>query len=681
MSAWAKYDVSELEALVKHLDTLYHVLGEDCVDFDGKPVTDGEYDELRSYLKKVAPDSKVFDDVHAGEEEDVAQKVRHNPPMTSISKANGTLAEKTAILNKWQTDCINELKYADNEGFCQSYKRDGVACRVYYKDGKLDKVGLRPRNGVDGEDVTENAKYVDGIPLNLPLPLTLSISGELECHIKDFELVNKIREAAGEETRANPRNHTAGAIRQFKDPKKTAEGKIHFIGYSIENFDDSHKYYKTEIERAKWCNKTLKVPFVQVRPFNYDDLKMMENNVPNLPYEVDGVVIGVNNLEDAEQLGRHGDKNTGNPKGKIAWKFAEQSAVITVKHISWQVGRTGKLTPVLSFDAVKLAGTSVTQCTAHNLGWIRREQISIGTKCRIIKSGKIIPKVIEVVSDHKQATNPKLCPSCSCTLHEVDGNNDNLDLVCQNPDCPAKHISSLVFFLTTLGIKGLAESTVEKIVDGGLVHNFADFFDLKPDQLLAAGLSKRQALLAVAAIHMIDNPSKTKDDDALEKKIEKAIQKKLVIPMWQIFASFGIKSAGNSAGKAFGDHFGSFDKIRQATIEELSEVDGVGEKTAFLVYDYLKDKSKVIDSLLKHIEPELPKTGKLSGVNFCFSGGFEEGKSYWEKRVEDLGGKCSSSVGRKTNYLVAGDGSGSKSDKAKELGVPILDVDQLAKML
>ena len=682
MSNWAKYSVEELEALVSHLDTLYHVLGEDCVDFDGNAVTDGEYDDLRSYLKKISPDSKVFDQVHAGEEENVVQKVRHNPPMTSISKANGTLSEKRLILEKWMADCVNGLSYDDSDGkFCQAYKRDGVACRVYYKNGLLDKVGLRPRNGVDGEDVTENAKFVQGIPQKLPLPLTLSISGELECHIKDFELVNKIREAAGEDIRANPRNHTAGAIRQFKDPKKTADGKIKFVGYSIENFDDSHKYYSTEIERAKWCNQTLKVPFVQVRPFNYDDLKMMEDNVPSLPYEVDGVVIAVNNLEDSEQLGRHGDKNTGNPRGKIAWKFAEQSAVITVKHIEWQVGRTGKLTPVLSFDAVKLAGTSVTQCTAHNLGWIRREQISIGTKCRIIKSGKIIPKVIEVVSGHKVPINPKFCPSCNSSLDEVDGNDDNLDLMCQNPDCPTKHISSLVFFLTTLGIKGLAESTVEKIVDSGLVSNFADFFELKPDELLSAGLSKRQALLAVAAIHMIDNPSKIRDDDVLADKIYKAFKKKLVIPMWQVFASFGIKSAGSSAGKAFGDHFGSFDKIRQATAAELAEVDGVGEKTAALVFDYLQNNADVIDDLLIHIEPELPKTGKLSGINFCFSGGFSEGKTYWEKRVEDLGGKCLSSVGRKTNYLVAGEGSGSKSDKAKELGIPILDIDQLEGML
>lgn len=680
---WKSLSVNELKDLIKHLDTQYHVLNEEeCLDFDGNIVSDNDYDLIRLHLESIAPNDEIFKQVHAGEEiEEGLKKVKHHPPMTSISKANGTLEEKKSILNKFINDCCKELNYNDNSHFAQAYKRDGVACRIYYEKGELKHVGLRPRNGINGEDVTENAKYVKGIPQKLNLPLTLSISGELECHISDFNKVNEKRKENGEETRANPRNHTAGSIRQFKDPKKTADGKIQFVGYSIENFDDYRKYYSTEIERAKWCNKELKVPFVQVRPFKFDDLQMMEDNVPDLDYEVDGVIISVNDLEDQEQMGRHGDTPTGNPKGKIAWKFSEESAVVKVLDIRWQVGRTGKVTPVLNFDAVKLAGTMVSQATGHNIGWLEREKISIGTDVRIIKSGKIIPKVIEVVGNSLLPKHISRCPSCDDLLYRIVGDNDNVDLVCKCDKCPAKCISSLVFFLTSIGVKGLAESTVEKIVDSKLVKNFSDFFRLSFDDLKVTPLSERQSLLALAAIHLIDNPSKIKDNDVLLKKINAAKKDKLKIPGWQLFASFGIKSAGKSAGKALFDHFGNFERLRNADVDEIASIENIGQKTAEIIVDYFNANSKEIDDLLNYIELDLPKTGKLSGMNFCFSGGFEEGKTYWEKRVEDLGGKCSSSVGRKTSYLVAGDGSGSKSDKALQLGVPILSIDDLKKML
>ena len=679
---WKSLSVNELRDLIKHLDTQYHVLNEEeCLDFDGNIISDNDYDLIRLHLESISPNDEIFKQVHAGEEiEEGVKKVKHHPPMTSISKANGSPEEKKAILDKFLADCCKELNYLDNSHFAQAYKRDGVACRLYYEKGILKHVGLRPRNGVNGEDVTENAKYVKGIPQKLTLPLTLSISGELECHISDFNKVNEKRKEDGEEIRANPRNHTAGAIRQFKDPKKTADGKIQFVGYSIENFDDYRKYYLTEIERAKWCNKELKVPFVQVRPFKFDDLQMLEDNVPQLDYEVDGVVVSVNNLEDQEQMGRHGDTPTGNPKGKIAWKFSEESAVVEVLDIKWQVGRTGKVTPVLNFNPVKLAGTMVAQATGHNIGWLEREKISIGTEVRIIKSGKIIPKVIEVVNKPSNPKYPSNCSSCNDLLHRVEGDNNNVDLICKNTKCPTKCISSLVFFLTSIGVKGLAESTVEKIVNNKLVLNFADFFKLTLGDLQSA-LSERQSLLALAAIYLIENPSKIKDNDNLLKKIEAAKKEKLKIPGWQLFASFGMKSAGKSAGKALFDHFDDFDKLRNASVEDIASIENIGQKTAEIIVDYFDANSKEIDELLNFIELDLPKTGKLSGLNFCFSGGFEAGKTYWEKRVEELGGKCSSSVGRKTSYLVAGDGSGSKSDKALQLGVPILSVDDLKKML
>jgi DNA ligase (NAD+) len=229
-------------------------------------------------------------------------------------------------------------------------------------------------------------------------------------------------------------------------------------------------------------------------------------------------------------------------------------------------------------------------------------------------------------------------------------------------------------------VLGLGESRVAQLVEGGAVEKPGDFYRLDVENAVACGLSRRQALLALGGIHMIPSPEKL-DDDQLEAAIEQARKRKKEIPLSQLFATFGIESAGKSAGKAIVDHFRSLDKLRRASVAELEAVPDVGAKTAAIIHEYLRVNREAIDDLLKFVEPQLPKTGKLTGKTFCFSGGFEDGKRYWEQRVEDLGGKITGTVSKTTNYLVAGPGSGSKSDKAKQLGIEILDIEQLKKLL
>jgi DNA ligase (NAD+) len=218
-------------------------------------------------------------------------------------------------------------------------------------------------------------------------------------------------------------------------------------------------------------------------------------------------------------------------------------------------------------------------------------------------------------------------------------------------------------------------------VSKGAVKTFADFYSLTLDEIEACGLSERQSLLILAAVHMIPNPEAEKDNDKLVKKISNACKRKRRIPAWKVFAALGIPTAGKSAGKALVAHFGSFDTIRNASIEEMTDVEDVGEKTAETVVQYLGDNSAMLDELLQFIEPESPKIGKLTGKTFCLSGSFAEGKKHWESQIEELGGKCSGSVGSKTDYFVAGPGSGAKSDKAKKLGVETIDVEGLKKLL
>lgn len=682
--------IDELEQVISYLDTCYEE-GSDCINpLTNKLVSDSEYDLLRKQLSDLAPDSPVLKTVTASNLKLNVKKVAHNPPMTSISKAIGTLSEREATLQDWMDKVQKELGKCE---IVQAYKRDGVAIALYYENGKLKAAGLRPRDGVSGEDVTENAKYVEGIPAELWehdsqgnkknfLNVTCCIRGEIECKKSVFEeiVVNWQKYGLSNEP-ANPRNYAAGSIRQFTDPKETKNRRISFTGYSV--FGWNNAPFKTEIERAKYVNAVLRIPFVQVRPFRQQDLKSMEDFVPQLDYEVDGIVLSVNNLEDSEQMGTHGNSVTGNPKGKLAWKFSEQSAVVTVKGYEFALGRSGRLTPVLNFDAVPLDGTKVSQCTAHSLGFMDGTsasslgEIGVGAQIRIIKSGKIIPKVIEIVSEGQPLIVPSKCPSCGGKLDIIQG-NDGKNLVCPDEYCGDRAVAHLCYYLTTIGVKGLAESIVGDMYRANLVKHPCDFYKVTVNELQQVGFTERQALLAVSRIWMADDAAH-QEDDALKKFISKT--KKLKVPAWQIFASQGIPTAGKSAGKALMDHFGSLENLRKATLDDLKSVPDVGEITAQKIVEYFAKYGKLFDVLLEYLEPEGPKQGKLSGKSFVFTGGFTNGKAFHEKRVMDCGGKVSGNVSKNTDYLVVGTDAGSKEEKAKQLGVKRISIDELEKML
>jgi DNA ligase (NAD+) len=693
----------ELERVIAHLDTAYE-RGDDCKHPDTKiVVSDGEYDALRRELKALRPESKLFDSATASELESAARKIVHDPPLTSIDKASHEdMAIQEEQLFKWMHDSLEKIgeqpesekmvvaKGKSYKGapvsyppstFYEAWKLDGVAVALYYVDGKLDRAGLRPRDGINGEAVTDQIKYVSGVPEKLKQKVTCSIRGELICKLSDFEKVQTMLEKAGEKLRANPRNHTAGGIRQFKSPEKTKLMKLSFIAYTIEGL--ANPPYATEIERAKWCVEKLGVPYVETKPFRFEDLQQYEDEISSLDFEVDGVIVGVNNLEDHEQLGRRGDPLTGNPKGKIAWKFREEEATPTVREIEWQTGRTGKIVAVAIFDPVRLAGTNVSRATLHNAGFMDRNQISIGSVISVRKAGKIIPKVTGVVSGQAAPKFPDQCPACGAKTELQKGgkNDDMLELVCTGDDCSAQNVNTLCHYLSTFGVLGLGESRVSQLAEGGAVSTFADFYKLDIESAMATGLTKRQATLAVASIQMIPSPDKMGSEE-LTIAIEAAMEKKKEIPLWQFFASFGIGAAGKSAGKALAAHFGSFEEIRNANQEDLESVEDVGSITAEAIRSYLDENENEIDELLKFVEPTPPESGGvLEGKNFCFSGGFPEGKKHWESRIEGLGGKCSGSVSKKTHFLVAGSGSGSKSAKAEKLGIPIIDTTELEKML
>ena len=695
-AAKKKARTKELERIISHLDTLYE-RGEDCKHPDTNvPVTDGEYDGLRRELKELAPKSKLFATATASKVISAVAKVVHDPPLTSIEKASHEdVATQEAMLFKWLLGALpdefegatkpikdklykNEPVAIPSGYYYQAYKLDGVALALYYEDGQLARAGLRPRDGINGEDVTEQCRHVAGIRQKLKKKVTCSIRGELICKLKDFDKVQVELKKAGEKLRANPRNHAAGGIRQFKAPEKTKRMRLSFIAYTIEALDNPP--YETELERAAFCNDQLGVPYIETKLFRFTDLDKMEQRISKLDFEVDGVIIGVNNLEDQTQLGRHGDPRTGNPKGKIAWKFREEEATPTIKEIEWNTGRTGKISAVAIFDAVRLAGTNVSRATLHNAGFMQRNQITIGSTISVRKAGKIIPKVTGVVKGEGQPDFPEACPTCDAKTELKEGGSaDMLELICTSKTCSAQIISTLCHYLESFGVLGLGESRVTSLVDGGKVQVAADFYELDVEDAMACDLTHRQSSLAIAAIHMIPAPDKQTE---LDEAIAEAIQSKKQVPLWKLFASFGIDAAGKSAGKALSTHFGSLDAIRNATEEDMIAVEDIGEKTAGAIHSYLKENTVAIDRLLEHVEPTVQTaSGSLSGKKFCLSGSFPDGKKHWEQQIEAAGGACTGSVSKKTDYLVAGPGSGSKSAKAEKLGIPIIDTQELSKLL
>jgi DNA ligase (NAD+) len=680
----------------------------------GQAIPDPLYDQMRLELKQLRPDSTVFDTTFAGKLEIVGKKVKHNPPMVSIDKAcDEDPAVQEQQLFKWLDDCVQEATVAVKNGpvydlnekridgiyharreykgkvvlyprdyFCMSDKLDGLGVAINYVKGKLDSAGLRPRDGINGEDVTERVPYVNGVPRELKLPLTCSIRGEIVCLKQDFAIVQSELQQAGKPLRKNARNHAAGGI-AVDDPKEVASKRLTFIAYSIEGL--ANPPYKSEIERAKFCAKELGIKYVYVRLFNFYELAKIEEESSGKDYKQDGVVLCVNDLEAQEQLGRRGDAVTGTPKGKLAWKFTEEKADASIEHIEWATGRTGSIIPVATFTPVLLAETMVGRVTLHNLGFMIRNGIGLGTTLTIIKSGNIIPKVIGVKGKRvKEVDYPKICPSCGqkTSVEQTPAHGQQLemhDLVCNNQTCSAKNVNNLLHYLSTFGVLGLGDSRVAALLEGGKVSKPSDFYKLTLDDVMSCGLSERQALLVLAAIHMIPSPEKVQDNKKLCIMIEKAKKYKKIVPLWRLFACLGIESAGKSAGKALVEHFKDFEVIRKASVQQLSEVNEIGAKTAELIFAHLKNNSGEITELLKYVEPELPKVGPLSGRLYVFSGSFPEGKSHWEKKVEELGGKCSGSVGKKTTFLVVGPGAGSKTEQAAKYGVPTLSLEELCR--
>ena len=687
-------EISDLELIIVHLDNCYYVSSEECVNpLTGDIVTDNEYDALIRRMRQINPNWEGFDTTYAADEEVIGKKVKHDPPMTSIAKCNGTQEEKETVLLKWMEDCfkniprkikgfetgdLNFLFAEKSEKYSMSFKHDGIAVSLEYENGKLVRAGLRSKTGDDGIDCTAKVRTLKNVPHTLSEPWTMTVRGEIETYIDIFEKVNA--SLSDKDKKTNPRAYTAGAMNR----KTAAEMKdmgLSFVAYKILKFNDAP--YKTEIERAKWAEEVAGFKFVKTIPFTFAHLCALEKVHREVEFMVDGAVISVNNLEDQEALGTHGNRADSNPKGKIAFKFADEVKEAIVTSIEWQTGRTGTITPVLNFDGIQLEGTTVSKCTAHNLGLIKQNKIGIGTKVAIIKSGKIIPKIKSVIEAKGDVVFPDACPTCGHQTTEVDGNNGTLSLVCKSSSCSAQKIQNLEHYLKRIGVKGIAESAIKKLSEAGLVHEPADFYRLTLDKIKGIGIKERSATLILARVKMVVAPEQEKDNSVLLVLLNKIKDKKIPVKMETFIAALGIDGAGRELGRIMAENYDSLDVVRRLSATELEAHDGIGPITAANVFCYFKDYARQVDDLLNFIKIEVveKKSGNLDGKKICLSGSLPGGKAKWKTLIEDNGGKVASSVSKKTDYLCAGEGSVGKTDKATKLGVPIITTEDLEKMV
>jgi DNA ligase (NAD+) len=668
----AKHEVTkqEIEALrdkLRHHEYLYHVL-------DQPEISDAAYDRLMNRLKEleaahpqlITPDSPTVR-VGATPREGF-QTVQHARPMLSLDNAFSyeTLADFDRRVR--QGSGREKIEYI------AEHKFDGLSISLQYMNGSLAR-GVTRGDGRTGEDVTPNVKTIRSIPLRvdlaalkkLNLPASFEVRGEVLMTRKAFEAMNRQQEETGGKIFVNPRNAAAGSVRVL-DPSITARRRLEFFAYYLlvdgevpfPKHSDSLEALKQLRFRAsedwKLCDGIEQV-------YKYCDA--WEPKREELPYEIDGVVIKVNSLGIQRELGYTAKA----PRWAIAYKYPARQETTVVNDIRVQVGRTGTLTPVAHLEPVQVGGVTVSRSTLHNMDEIDRLGLQIGDTVLIERAGEVIPHVLKVTkqgANRKPFRMPKNCPECGSAIHRAEG---EVAYRCVNAACPAKRKESLLHFASrhAMDINGLGDKIVDQLVDKGMVKDIADLYTLKLDDvanLERMGEKSAQNLL---------------DQIAASKKHTLA----------RLIYALGIRMVGERTGQLLAEHFSSLDDLAEAKEDQLFEVTEVGPKVAAAIAEFFSEPAnqKIIKKLDKAgvrptAEKRVMKSQKFAGKSFVFTGALtNRSREEAGQLVMQHGAKISSSVSKKTSYVVVGADPGSKYDKAKELGVAVLTEGEFEKLL
>ncbi|MBI2099486.1 NAD-dependent DNA ligase LigA [Candidatus Uhrbacteria bacterium] len=660
----AKKRIKKLREAIDEYRYSYHVLNKSIISEAALDSLKHELFKLeQEYPELITPDSPT--QRVAGAPLSGFKKVTHKTPMLSMEDVFDS-----GELEAWN-ERIQKIVPAAKLDFYAEIKMDGLAVSLVYRDG-LFYQGSTRGDGAVGEDVTANLKTIEAIPLKLreakgiKIGREIEIRGEAYMSKKAFDELNREQKKKGEEPFANPRNAAAGAIRQL-DPKITASRKLSFYGYALAT-DLGRKTH----EEAHELIAKLGVPVnpLNAAAKNLEEINQFHEKIQKirekLPYWTDGVVAVVNDDKIFERLGVVGKA----PRGIIAYKFPAEQATTKVKEVRWQVGRTGALTPVAVMEPVFVGGTTVAHATLHNMDEIERLGLKIGDTVILEKAGDIIPKIIKVLRNlrtggERALIAPKKCPVCGReTLRKGGG----VAIVCQNKNCPAKDLERVIHFASkrAFDIDGLGPKQIEIFMNKGLVGGPADLFKLEKSDLVDL----------------------ERFGEKSAENIIRAIAERKNISLSRFIISLGILHVGDETAADLAEHFGILEKFRAADIDELMKIEGVGEVVAESIDEWLKSEAnqRLVDELLKAgVKVEAaskPKRQPLAGRIFVFTGELETiSRDNAKDAVRRMGGDPTEAVSKKTDYVVAGPGAGSKLDKAKKLGVKVIDEKEFLKMV
>lgn len=658
----AKERIERLRELINYHNYLYYVL-------DKPEISDQEWDALYSELERLekenphlitsdSPTQRV-----GGNPLPFFKEVTHSTPMMSLDKVN-----VPDDLLKWLKDTVKKLSEKGfTTDFVLEYKIDGLSSVLTYENGRL-QLGATRGNGKVGEDVTQNIMVIRSIPHNIPFKGRLVVSGEVFMSKKVF---NHLTTKEGMDF-ANPRNAAAGSLRQL-DPKIAAKRNLNFFAYHIMEIEGIE--FETHAQSLQFLEEQGFVVSPDYRVFSSKDLEQLVETCrgqsdfrDSLPFEIDGMVIKVNNIPARTLLGY----TAKFPKWATAYKFPTQRGVTELVDITLQVGRTGVVTPVAELKPIRLAGTSVARATLHNFDWMLNKDIRIGDFVVVEKGGDIIPAVVGVVQEQRKETSqayqlPTHCPACGGELVQIE---DEVAVRCQNPNCPPQKVFKLTHFASrdAMDIDTLGDKIAEQLVKANLVTNVADLYFLQKSDLLRLerfGDKKAQNIL-----------------DSIEKSKNRGLSKLLY--------GLGIRLVGKETATLITERFNTIDTLMEAKVEDLSSIYGVGQKVAESVVDFFKtEEAKNIISRLKEagvkMEEEQSSTtsNKFEGLTFVITGTLSQPRDYFKNLIEQHGGKVTGSVSSKTSYLLVGENAGSKLEKAEKLLSPeqILDEEKFMQLI
>ncbi len=673
ISRMASKDVAKkIEALrekIRHHEYRYYVL-------DDPEITDAQFDQLMIQLKKleaehpelITPDSPT--QRVGGKPREGFVKARHSSPMLSL---DNTYSEYE--LRDWERRVHELTGRTDVEYVCE-LKLDGMSLALHYEEGRLAR-GITRGDGSIGEDVTLNVRTVRSIPLSIPkeklkkagIPATFEVRGEMLMPLAAFKKMNDEREKAGLSTFANPRNATAGTVRQL-EPSITAQRRLDYFTYMLlengQTYFDRHWKTLEALDAAGFKvnpRRKLAKSFADVWRF----IEEWGEKRETLPYEIDGVVVKVDRTALQQELGYTGKA----PRWAIAYKYAARGGITKLENVRWQVGRTGKLTPVAELAPVLIGGTTVRNATLHNMDEIERLGVKIGDWVEVERGGDVIPKVAKVVDDkdHPRGKTgieaPATCPVCGTKVVRTEG---EVDYRCVNANCPAKLVGTILHFASrhVMNIEGMGDALATQLTERGLVKNVADIYKLTKADLL----------------------SLERMGDKSAQNVLDEIEASKKLPLERVIFGLGIRFVGERTAQFLAEHFGSMEALEKATAEELQEVDEVGPRIAESIAEFfsIAANRKLVDRLR---EAGLTLTGKkkergtkLAGKTFVLTGTLERySRDEAKKKIEDAGGRVSGSVSKRTDYVVAGSDAGSKLDKARELGVTVINEKQMEELL